>query len=162
MLTMVDLMHHFPEPGKLVWIGLRPARQADMISVEEVLAEADAGLEGDRYHGSGKRQVTLMQLEHLTVLSSFAKMQVTPELLRRNLLIRGINLLALKNRTFRIGGAVLQITGQCHPCSRVEQALGFGGYNAMRGHGGLTARILQGGMLRVGDCLTVLPDNIDY
>jgi len=158
MLTIHDLMQGFPVTGELVWIGLRPARQAAMLAVDEVFAEADRGLAGDRYHGNGKRQVTLLQAEHLTVLSSLVKREVTPELLRRNLMIRGVNLLALKNRTFRIGEAVLQGTGQCHPCSRMEQILGSGGYNAMRGHGGLTARILQSGMIRIGDPLTVLPD----
>ncbi|WP_326500572.1 MOSC domain-containing protein [Methylomicrobium sp. Wu6] len=152
-------MRSFPATGELVWIGLRPARRAAMLALDEVFAEADAGLTGDRHHGGGKRQVTLIQSEHLAVLSSFAKRPVTPELLRRNLVIRGINLLVLKNRTFRIGEAVLQGTGQCHPCSRMENTLGPGGYNALRGHGGLTARILESGMLRVGDRLTVLPED---
>lgn len=161
MQTIVDLMQCFPRTGELVWIGLRPAPQAAMLLVEEVLAEAESGLAGDRYCGSGKRQVTLIQWEHLAVFSSFVRQQVTPELLRRNLAIRGINLLALKNRTFKIGETVLQTTGQCHPCSRMEQVLGPGGYNAMRGHGGLTARIVRSGVLRLGDRLTVLSDKID-
>jgi MOSC domain-containing protein YiiM len=92
------------------------------------------------------------------VLASLTKRPVTPELLRHNLAIRGVNPLALKDRTFRIGEAVLQATGPCHPCSRMEQILGPGGYNAMRGHGGLTARILQSGRLRVGDRLIVLSE----
>lgn len=159
MQTIGELMQCFPTLGELVWIGLRPARNAAMQTVEQVFAEADAGLIGDRYHGGGKRQVTLIQWEHLAVLSSFTRRQVTPEYLRRNLAIRGVNLLALKNRTFRIGEAVLQTTGQCHPCSRMEQVLGPGGYNAMRGHGGLTARIIESGWLRLGDPLTILPDS---
>jgi MOSC domain-containing protein YiiM len=79
--------------------------------------------------------------------------------LRRNLAIRGLNLLALKSRTFRIGEAVFQTTGQCHPCSRMEQVLGPGGYNAMRGHGGLTAQIIRSGWIRIGDRLTVEPES---
>jgi MOSC domain-containing protein YiiM len=154
-----DLLQCFPVAGELVWIGLRPARQAPMLAVEEAFAEAGAGLTGDRYQGGGKRQVTLIQWEHLAVLSALTKREVKPELLRRNLAIRGVNLLALKNRTFRVGEAVLQATGQCHPCSRMEEVLGPGGYNAMRGHGGLTARIVRSGRLRLGDPLTVLPDD---
>lgn len=102
--------------------------------------------------------MTLMQWEHLAVLSSFSGKTVRPEMLRRNLVIRGLNLIALKDRTFRIGSAVFQTTGPCAPCSRMEQVLGPGGYNALRGHGGLTARILESGRIRVGDRLTVLPD----
>ncbi len=52
----------------------------------------------------------------------------------------------------------MQTTGFCHPCSRMEKILGTGGYNAMRGYGGLTAQVLKGGMMHVGDKLTALPD----
>ncbi|MGH8476075.1 MAG: MOSC domain-containing protein [Methylococcales bacterium] len=66
-------------------------------------------------------------------------------MLGRNLVIAGINLLALKNCRFRIGEVVLEATGLCHPCSKIETALGPGGLNAMRGHGGLTARVVERG-----------------
>jgi MOSC domain-containing protein YiiM len=157
--TIGDLLQCFPVAGEVVWIGLRPARQAAMLAVDAVWAEAGAGLAGDRYQGGGKRQVTLIQWEHLAVLSALTRRDVAPELLRRNLAIRGVNLLALKNRTFRIGEAVLQATGQCHPCSRMEAVLGPGGYNAMRGHGCLTARIVRSGLIRLGDRMTVEPES---
>jgi MOSC domain-containing protein YiiM len=71
--------------------------------------------------------------------------------------VSGLNLLALKNRRIQIGEEVLlDITGECHPCSRMEEELGPGGYNAMRGHGGITAHIMQGGVLRVGDVVRVV------
>jgi MOSC domain-containing protein YiiM len=73
------------------------------------------------------------------------------------LVVAGINLLALKDRRFRIGEAVLETTGLAHPCSRMEAALGDGGYNAMRGHGGITAAIVVSGRLAVGDPLVPLP-----
>jgi MOSC domain-containing protein YiiM len=47
-------------------------------------------------------------------------------------LVEGINLLSLKGKQFRIGEAVFEYSGECHPCSRMEEALGAGGYNAMR------------------------------
>jgi len=130
-----------------------------MMTLKEVMADQRSGLIGDRYNGaSGKRQVTLIQWEHLSVLESMIGKPVAPEQLRRNLVIKGINLLALKNRKFRIGNAVFQATGLCHPCSRMESLLGTGGYNAMRGHGGLTAQVLHNGLINLGDNLTVLAD----
>ena len=54
-------------------------------------------------------------------------------------------------RLVRIGEAVLDITDECHPCSRMGEALGEGGYNAMRRRGGLTARVVQGAEIRLGD-----------
>ena len=72
-------------------------------------------------------------------------------MLRRNFVTTGVNLVALKGRRFRVGAALLEYSGDCAPCSRMEIALGPGGYNAVRGHGGITARIIEGGEVRVGD-----------
>ena len=78
---------------------------------------------------------------------------VAPATLRRNLVVSGIPLAALRGRRFRIGDVLLEGTDACDPCSRMEAALGPGGYNAMRGMGGLCARILEGGTLRRGDAV---------
>ncbi|RPE81162.1 MOSC domain-containing protein [Vulcaniibacterium tengchongense] len=153
------LMATLPRPGRVEWIGLRPARGAAMVEAERALAQAGAGLAGDRYAGgSGKRGVTLVQAEHLPAIAALAgRDAVAPGLLRRNVVVSGLPLAALKGRRFRIGEALLEGTGDCDPCSRMEAALGPGGYNAMRGHGGLCARILEGGALRVGDAVVPLP-----
>ena len=132
-----------------------------MISLKEVFASSETGLDGDRYQGqTGKRHVTLVQEEHLAVIRSCSESElVKPEDLRRNIVISGINLLALKSRVIEIGTAQLEVTGLCHPCSRMETNLGAGGYNAMRGHGGITARILSDGTIKVGDFLRIAPPN---
>ena len=149
------LFAQFPRAGKVEWIGVRPARDVPMRAVDAVVAGTGGGLEGDRYKtGSGKRGVTLLQAEHLPVIAALSgHAQVAPAVLRRNLVVSGIPLVALKGRRFRVGGVLLEGTDACDPCSRMEQALGPGGYNAMRGMGGLCARILEGGTLRVGDAV---------
>ncbi|MFA5985486.1 MAG: MOSC domain-containing protein [Methylococcaceae bacterium] len=157
-LTLAELMAQFPHPGELVWIGLRPAKSQPMLSVAEVFADKNSGLTGDRYRGrDAKRQVTLLQWEHLAVLTALTGKTLSPELLRRNLVVKGLNLLALKNHYFQIGSAVFKGTGQCHPCSRMEVILGAGGYNAMRGHGGLTAEIVASGDIHIADPVIALP-----
>ena len=152
------LFWQFPRAGRVQWIGLRPARDVLMQQVDTVAAEAGGGLVGDRYKsGSGKRGVTLIQAEHLPVIAALAGHEhVAPDTLRRNLVVSGIPLVALKGRRFRVGGLVLEGTESCDPCSRMEDALGPGGYNAMRGHGGLCARIVEGGIVRVGDAVEAL------
>ena len=100
----------------------------------------------------GKRQVTLIQREHLDVVARLlGRDAVDPALLRRNLVVSGINLLALHNERFRIGNVLFEGTGLCEPCSRMEEVLGTAGYNAMRGHGGIIARVIDGGLIALGD-----------
>jgi MOSC domain-containing protein YiiM len=149
------LMTGFPRPGHVRWIGLRPARDQAMHEVASAAAMAGKGLHGDRYAGgSGKRGVTLIQAEHLPVIAALAgHAMVEAATLRRNVVVAGIPLLALKGHRFRIGEVLLEGTEPCDPCSRMEAALGRGGFNAMRGMGGLCARILEGGELRVGDAV---------
>ena len=158
-----ELLAVIPQVGRLEWIGLRPAQRAPVQAVASVRAEAGLGLIGDRYAESPgtKRQVTLIQAEHLPVIAALTGHAVVPpEWLRRNLVVSDINLLALKDRQFRIGEVLLEGTGLCHPCSRMEEVLGPGGYNAMRGHGGIIARVLNGGSLCVGDRVVHDPEAV--
>jgi MOSC domain-containing protein YiiM len=144
-------------PGVVTWIGLRPARRADPTAVAQATLDPDCGLIGDHYRSGGQRtrQVTLIQGEHLTAIAGYLGLtRLPPEQLRRNIVVDGINLLALQGTRFRLGPTVLEATGACHPCSRMEEVLGPGGYNAVRGHGGITARIVTGGQIQLGDAVT--------
>ena len=154
---LAKLMATLPQVGQVEWIGLRPARDVAMTEVEQAEAVTERGLRGDRYTGgSGKRGITLIQAEHLPAIAALTSHALTPALLRRNVVVSGIPLIALKDRRFRIGDVVLQGTESCDPCSRMETALGAGGYNAMRGMGGLCARIVSGGNFRLGDQVVAL------
>ncbi|MGB5395698.1 MAG: MOSC domain-containing protein [Gammaproteobacteria bacterium] len=152
-----QLLETLPQIGKVEWIGLRPARKQNMDVVETAVLD-QYGLAGDRYAGnSGKRAVTLIQAEHLPAIAALLHLEsVAPEFLRRNIVVSGINLLALKDKQFAIGDAVLEMTGLCHPCSRMEETFGAGGYNAVRGHGGITARVTKPGKIKTGDTVRAL------
>lgn len=154
-----ELFDHFSSPGKVVWIGIRPDRRIPLIEMQGVQAVQDYGLDGDRYQKKGgHRQVTLIQQEHLDSVASFlGKVKVDPQDTRRNIVVSGLNLLALKGKRFQIGEAVLEYSGDCHPCSRMEENLGTGGYNAMRGLGGITAKVIVSGRISVND--SVMPLN---
>lgn len=145
-------------PGRLVWIGVRQARRGAIHSQVAATFSPAGGLLGDRYGGrsGGKRQVTLISQESLNAVASFLGRDAptAPDLVRRNLVVTGMNLLAMKGRHIALGEGpnppVLEVTGECHPCSRMEEILGPGGYNALRGHGGLTARVVHGGEVALG------------
>ena len=169
-----SLTARFPRVGRLEAIVLRPARDVPAVSVASAVALAGRGLEGDRSAarpasrpGGGKRQVTLIQAEHLPLIRGWTGHHIAPADLRRNLVVSGINLLA-QHALFadqplqvRIGADVLiVVTGPCDPCSKMETLLGPGGYNAMRGHGGTTARVIRGGVLSVGDAVAVEPGEV--
>lgn len=148
-------------PGTLEWIGVRPARRQDLVVLDSVEAIAGAGLAGDhrsaKKPGSG-RQVTLISREFIGQIAHFTgRPDIDPAVLRRNLVVSGINLNALRHQRFSIGPVVLEAGAWCHPCSRMEEALGRGGVAAMLGHGGLCCKILRGGTIRLGDSVTVLP-----
>jgi MOSC domain-containing protein YiiM len=154
MLEPTKLADNQVGTGHVSWIGIRPGRRAALEVVDAVEALEDLGLRGDHFAGKpgSDRQVSLLQHEHLEVVASvLGKATIDPGLLRRNICIRGINLLSLVDRRFRIGEALLEGAGPCRPCSRMEENLGHGGWNAMRGHGGITARIVRSGLIRVGD-----------
>jgi MOSC domain-containing protein YiiM len=143
--------------GRIELIVARGASRAPARCVAATRALAGIGLADDRIGGRGEaelstRQVTLIQHEHLPVIAQLARVAcVDPVALRRNLVVSGINLAALKNARVRVGEALLEIVGPCQPCSRMEEAIGVGGYAAMRGHGGMIARVLESGAIATGD-----------
>ncbi len=161
---MAELMATLPQRGCVRWIGVRPARDERMIEVDSAQLVAGKGVVGDRFKGraGGARQVTLIQYEHLQVIASCLDREgLAPSLLRRNIAVSGLNLLALKGKRFLIGDALLEYSGLAHPCSKMERLLGPGGYNAMRGHGGITARVCESGIIRLGDAVSYQSSDVE-
>lgn len=164
MLKRRDILHRYAlniSPGELTWIGVRPKRREALKSVPVTRAVATLGLEGDhrmgKTPGSG-RQVSIISEEFISQVAHFlGRDAIDPRLLRRNLVVRGINLNALRRQRFRIGSAVFEATQLCHPCARMEENLGKGGVAAMLGHGGLCAKVMESGDIAIGDAISVFP-----
>jgi MOSC domain-containing protein YiiM len=153
------MRQNFPRVGRVEWIGLSPGRREPIVEVQRVLATAGLGLDGDR-HGKGggsQRQVTLIQHEHLTTIGALlGQPPIAPARLRRNLVISGLPVRALRGVRFRVGQAVLVGTKDCDPCSRMEEELGPGGFNAMTDIGGECAIVENGGWIEIGNEVVVL------
>lgn len=148
------LCQSLPE-GRLEWIGLRTERRGAVQVVDSARAIEDQGLEGDhrmsKTPGSA-RQVTIISSEFIEAICRHTGHAcIDPALLRRNLVISGMNMNLLRHQRLQIGDALLETTALCHPCSRMDEALGPGGAAAMFGYGGLCARIIQSGRMTVGD-----------
>ena len=144
-------------PGELTWIGVRPRRREPLQSITSTKAVATLGLEGD--HRMGKtpdsgRQVTIISEEFIAQIERHLnRTGIDPGALRRNLVVKGLNLNALRRQRFRIGGALFEAT---QPCARMEENLGKGGVAAMLGYGGLCAKILESGDIAIGDSISVV------
>ena len=139
------------------WIGVRPRRREPLVAVTDAEAVADLGLRGDhrmtKTPGSG-RQVTFISREFVSQIEQhLAKSDLDPAVLRRNIVVSGINLNALRRQQFWFGEALFEATQLCHPCARMEAELGPGGVVAMMGYGGLCAKVLQTGQIAIGDSL---------
>jgi MOSC domain-containing protein YiiM len=157
MKIMKELLFQKDFVGRVEWLGSATVREGKMETPDRVELVADHGISGEHHRcesGDSDRQVTLIQYEHLPVVAALLGMsEADPGAIRRNIVISGINIAALRSQRFRIGEAVLKGTGDCVPCSRMEQTLGAGGYEAMIGHGGITAVVEVGGAVCIGDAV---------
>lgn len=139
-------------------IFVASAKGEPVINVPSVEALVNEGLRGDRYAIAKNRraadyQVTLIEIENIEAFSAATGLPLAPGMPRRNIVTRGVRLNDLCGKRFRVGGAVFEGLELCEPC-------GFFAKNTHRevlrffvGKGGLRARIIEGGAIRVGDCV---------
>ncbi len=144
--------------GTVEAICITPRAGDPLHKVQEVLAIAGQGLEGDRYAkgaGSfskgkiGRRQVTLMNTRF------FYDCGFSYEDSRRNLFIRDTELMWLIGREFDIGDARMKGIKYCDPCMRPSKLSGKSQQFQDTFHdcGGLIVDVIKTGMIRVGSLL---------
>lgn len=123
-------------------------------SVEEVECVAGKGLVGDRYFGhkeNFKGQITFFDWAVLEgIRDAFSLPDLEPSVFRRNVITDGLDLNALIGERFTIQGIEFEGSEECAPCFWMDDAVAPGTEDALRGRGGLRARILSGGTLRIG------------
>jgi MOSC domain-containing protein YiiM len=135
--------HHGKLPG-----------EAPMVEVESVECVAGKGLRGDRFFGykeNYKGQATFFSLE--TYEHVCEQLKVThrdSSVFRRNIIVSGVDLNSLIGEEFELQGVRFRGMQECSPCHWMDHAFAEGAERALRGHGGLRARILSDGVLRRG------------
>ena len=152
--------------GQLVGIYVGQEARTPLASVNEVRAEPGRGLEGDRYWNRqgtfwkplADREVTLIEGEVLDEVAAQIGVRLDGRDVRRNLVTRGVRLNDLVSRRFRVGEITLLGIRPCEPCGHLEELTGHRLRALLAGRGGLRAGIVTGGVLRVGDAITVEPE----
>jgi MOSC domain-containing protein YiiM len=149
--------------GRVIGIARRSARRAAMEEIAEGMITTDSGLEGD--HKGAKfphRAITVLSREAwdaaLAELGGAAGPVALPWTARRaNILVEGIHLPRARGGRVRIGPALLEVTYPTQPCARMEEAHA-GLLRALHPEwrGGITARVLEGGVVRLGDPVQVV------
>lgn len=129
-----------------------------MRAVREVEAVAGQGLRGDRYarglgywSGRDECQLTLIRAEDLDEIERELGIALRDGQHRRNVVTRGVDLEALRGKRFRVGEVLLAYDRLRPPCSYLESLTQPGVKAALMGRGGICARVLSSGRIRVGD-----------
>jgi MOSC domain-containing protein YiiM len=135
--------------AKVKHIFVAPKRGSAMASLSSVEAREGAGLSGDRYTG----QVTLIESENIEAFTQATGLALAPDMPRRNIVTRGVRLNELEGKRFRVGGAVFEGLELCEPCSLFARRTHREALKFFVGKGGLRARIVEGGEIRVGDAI---------
>ena len=142
---------------------------AQMERVEEVRAIEGCGIEGDRYcEGTGfwtrfgdVCEVTLIEGEDLDYIEDELGIRVKNGEHRRNIITRGIRFDELRRKRFRIGEAILEYDRPRPPCRHVQDLSEAGMTRALKGRGGICARVVEAGRIRAGDTIEVEPSHTD-
>jgi hypothetical protein len=150
--------------GTVELIALATEAEGPMKAVSAAEAIEGRGLLGDRYERQagtfsnpkgGGYDLTLVEAEALEELSSKG-VELAPIEARRNIVVRGIALVDLIGRRFRVGEVECYGQRRCEPCSHLERLTRPGALRGLVHRGGLRADVLSGGRIRTGDSVEAL------
>ncbi len=153
--------------GTVLEIFTTSAAYEPMVAHTEAEAMPGKGLAGDRYAlgigfysnnpiTSGARELTLIDAGAITQVTQETGLPFSTIESRRNLITTGIDLDGLIGQSFTIGAVVCEGVRACPPCVHLEELTGKKVMKALVRTGGLRARIVQGGTIRVGDAIEAI------
>ena len=135
-------------------IHLSQAHRAGLTEVPQVQAIEGQGLEGDRYLGT-TRNVTLVAQGELEAAAQELGYPIPAGATRRNITVDIESLPRTTGALIHLGEATLSVWRDCAPCQRMYETVGSGAREALVGRAGISARVVNGGMIRVGDPVTI-------
>ena len=147
--------------GSVVAIFTAPERSVPLVSRDEVKAVAGKGLEGDRYFNAdgwdeAKKELTLVEIEAVEAASREYELDIRPEDMRRQIVTKGVALNHLVGKEFHVGEVHLKGVKIANPCSHLQKVTGKKVLKPMMHRGGLKAKILATGTIKVGDPITTV------
>lgn len=146
------------EHPRVVHIHVADKHRGAMREIPAARLVAGRGIEGDRYFGTGKGQdISLVQEEHLRAACLSIGAPYLPGASRRNLTVRGCDLNRFLGREFLVGTVRLLGRELCEPCAWMEWNIGKGSLQALLQRAGILARVLESGLIRPGDSISI-PD----
>jgi MOSC domain-containing protein YiiM len=136
-------------------IHVAKATRLPMRSVERVEVEAGRGIVGDRYHGTRHRHVTVQSATALAEASHVLGRGIPAALTRRNLTVSDGVVPRDPGSLIRIGDVLLEVVRVAAPCKLLDDTIGVGAQEALRRRGGSVCRVLESGVLTVGDAVSI-------
>lgn len=144
----------------VVGIQLGLATKLPMRPVEEAEIETQAGLVGDRYHGSKHRQLSVQSLTELAEAEDTFGQPIDPLLTRRNVTLSHGPVPRTPGHRWRVGNVLLEVVRDAAPCKMLDMEIGDGARTAMRRRAGVICRVIEGAPLRLGDPVDLaVPDD---
>ena len=135
----------------VAFLHVAPGSRLPMKSLSSVSIETQAGIVGDRYHGSRHRQVSVQSFSSLAEAAAAFGSDVPAGLTRRNVTISSGEVPRDPGALIRIGPVLLEVVRVAAPCKLLDDTLGRGAQEALRRRAGSVCRVLEGGTITVGD-----------
>ncbi len=143
MASLVDIAIHEKSRG--------PIERRDRSAVTR-----EGGLEGDFRGTRSERQVVVLSREAWAAACADLGEELPWTTRRGNLLVEGVELSETTGRRLRIGGVLLEITGECDPCARMDaERDGLRRALTPDWRAGVMCRVVEPGEVALGDAVAL-------